>query len=212
LQQLVLKICSHSFEFGATLFNLQHLYLIWSNFILFVATLFYLQQGFFNLQQLYFICSKFLICSLSLVGHRRQSIKSNYISKSRDFFGTFIEASQNYFGKSLSIDLPLTAMIRLHLSEWQICILSPDRYSRFYASYPRLKRKINVSFLFQRRQWTFIFGERLHNKQTKNKQQQQQKREKRHSSFADFKCDKILFSFVNSRHSSNSMQGSFEMR
>ena len=171
---------------------MKQLYFICSSFILFAAR-------FFNLQQIYFICSKFLICSLSLVG---QSIKSNYISTSRDFFGTFIEASQNYFGKSLSIDLPLNAMIRLHLSEWQICILSPDRYSRFYASYPRLKRKINVSFLFQRRQRTFIFGERLHNKQTKNKQQQQQKREKRHSSFADFKCDKILFSFVNSRHSS----------
>ena len=45
LQQLVLKICSNYFKFGATLFNLQHLYLICSDFILFAATFFNLQNA-----------------------------------------------------------------------------------------------------------------------------------------------------------------------
>ena len=47
LQQLVLKICSNYFKFAATLFNLQ---------------------------QLYFICNSVSICSMSLVGQRRQPL------------------------------------------------------------------------------------------------------------------------------------------
>jgi len=50
-------------EFAATLFNLQQLYFICSNFILFAAR-------FFNLQQVYLIRGDFLVCGMSLVGHR----------------------------------------------------------------------------------------------------------------------------------------------
>ena len=78
----ILLICSHSFwKIAATILNLQQLYLICSNFILFAATFFNLQQHLFHLQQrflicsnIYFICSNFLICSISLVGHPNSTI------------------------------------------------------------------------------------------------------------------------------------------
>ena len=56
LQQLVLKICSNYFKFAATLFNLQ---------------------------QLYFICTNFTICNMSLVGHRTPSMEAHLGSRVR---------------------------------------------------------------------------------------------------------------------------------
>ena len=54
-------------------FNLQQLYLICSNFLLFAAR-------FYNLRQLYFICSNLLIWSMSLVGYRKDLVTFTTLS------------------------------------------------------------------------------------------------------------------------------------
>ena len=68
-EQHVINVKVESFE------NLHQLFQICRKCFQFVATLFYLQQGFFSLQQLYFTSSNVLICIMSLVGHRTMASK-----------------------------------------------------------------------------------------------------------------------------------------